>query len=130
MRTGAPGGSRPATSAGLAGTRMEGGPGGDTRLSCPAPRPAQDPAAPRHSPPAPRGRPGTRFSQAGGGPAALPTVLGNCFSSSVPAGRTAGAPTPPGAGHEVRWILFLSLKAHGRARSFTGKVSLKFSHSA
>lgn len=81
VRAGAPGGSRPATSARPAGTRPEGGPGGGHaggRPSCPAPPPARG---------EPRPACGRRWSPSGGA-RILPGKLG--FSRSVPAGRAGG----------------------------------------
>lgn len=105
VRAAAPGGSRPATSAGPAGTRPEGGPEGDKGAAGPRPRPRAPRPCLEH-----RGGAPLPLSRAGGARLRLRPSLGNCFSSSVP-GRENQRGAHPWAGRGFLWICFLPLKA-------------------
>lgn len=114
VRAGAPGGSRPATSAGPAGTRPEGGPGGGTQgRPAELPRPARGPGgAPPPAPPAqeperPRGA--QRPLPPGWGPPRVTKLFQLCTR-----GRTRRAPAPTLGGTWGSAHSFASFKSAGK----------------
>lgn len=129
MRAGAPGGFRPATSAGPAGTRPEGGPGGGTGSAAPPRGRRQARPRPSCAPP--------QSECSWGAPALLPrgwegpscssdAPRGTDFLALCPGREPEGRPLHPER-VSVRRIPFFLLKVP--TDSDTGKGSLKFSKS-